>query len=129
MKKRLAFVLLIGLPVAMPQVCAHATGGAAQFDRGAAAIDTDRSSQTASTLVVRGTIKSYDVTSRTLVLTTPSGTLPFTMPPAVRIRQRWHSIEISALGRYSGFRAAIRYSESGAEKTVQSVHIFGKDER
>jgi hypothetical protein len=128
MNKRLAFVLLIGLPVAMPQVCAHANGGSAQFDR-AAAVDTDRSSQTASTLVVRGTIKSYDVTSRTLVLTTPSGTLPFTMPPAVRIRQRWHSIETSALGKYSGFRAAIRYSESGAEKTVQSVHIFGKDER
>jgi hypothetical protein len=127
MNKRLAFVLLIGLPVAMPQVCAHANVGAARLDR-AAAVD-DRSSQTASTLVVRGTIKSYDVTSRTLVLTTPSGSLPFTMPPAVRIRQRWHSIEISALGKYSGFRAAIRYSESGAEKTVQSVHIFGKDER
>lgn len=128
MNTRLAFVLLIGLPIAMPQVCAHAHAGAARLNP-TAAIDTDRSSQTASTLVVRGTIKSYDVTSRTLVLTTPTGSLPFTMPPAVRVRQRWHSIEISALAKYSGFRAAIRYSESGAEKTVQSVHIFGKDDR
>jgi hypothetical protein len=128
MNNRLAFVLLIGLPIAIPQVCAHANTGAARFDR-AEAVDTDRSSQAASTLVVRGTIKSYDVSSRILVLTTPTGSLPFTMPPAVRVRQRWHSIEISALGKYSGFRAAIRYSESGAEKTVQSVHIFGKDER
>ena len=127
MSKRLVFVLLIGLPIAMPQVCAHAHAGAARLDR--AAIDTDRSSQTTSTLVVRGTIKSYDAGSRTLVLATSTGSLPFTMPPAVRVRQRWHSIEISALAKYSGFRAAIRYSESGAEKTVQSVHIFGKDER
>jgi len=128
MSKRLVFVLLIGLPIAMPQVCAHAHAGAARLDR-AAAIDTDRSSQTTSTLVVRGTIKSYDAASRTLVLATSTGSLPFTMPAAVRVRQRWHSIEISALAKYSGFRAAIRYSESGAEKTVQSVHIFGKDER
>lgn len=128
MNKRFAFVLLIGLPIAMPQVCAHAHAGSAQLDR-AATIDVDRSSQVTSTLVVRGTIKSYDAASRTLVLTTPTGSLPFTMPPAVRVRQRWHSIEIAALAKYSGFRAAIRYSESGAEKTVQSVHIFGKDER
>src|SRR5262245_50891161 len=106
MNKRFAFVLLIGLPIAMPQVCAHAHGGAARSES-AASIDTDRSSQTAATLVMRGTIKSYDALSRILVLATPTGSVPFTMPPAVRIRQHWHSVEVSALGKYSGFRAAI----------------------
>jgi len=49
--------------------------------------------------------------------------------PNVRPPTAYGLDNFSALGKYSGFRAAIRYSESGAEKTVQSVHIFGKDER
>jgi hypothetical protein len=82
-----------------------------------------------ATLVVRGTIKNYDPISNLLLLTTPTGTLRLTIPPAVRIRQRWHSIDASALVKCAGFQAAVRYSESNGQKTVQSVHVFGKDEK
>jgi hypothetical protein len=128
MKKPLTFVLLIGVPIAALEVCAHAGTDTTRFDR-VMAIESDQSAQPSSTLVVRGTIKTYDPVSKTLQLSTSNGTMQFTIPAAVRVRQRWHSIETAALAKCSGFRAAIRYSESGAEKTVQSVHVFGKDER
>jgi hypothetical protein len=128
MKKPFTFVLLIGVPIAALEVCAHAGTDTTRFDR-VMSIESDQSAQPSSTLVVRGTIKTYDPVSKTLQLSTSNGTMQFTIPAAVRVRQRWHSIETAALAKCSGFRAAIRYSESGAEKTVQSVHVFGKDER
>jgi hypothetical protein len=117
-------VLLVVLPLAGPEVCAHATATPEPLDR-TTFVESDQS----STLVVRGTIKTFDPVSRTLLLATTNGTMQFSIPSTVRIRQRWHSIETSALARYSGFRVAVRYSESGVERTVQSVHVFGKDER
>jgi hypothetical protein len=128
MKKPLTFVLLIGVPIAALEVCAHAGTDTTRFER-VMSIESDQSAQPSSTLVVRGTIKTYDPVSKTLQLSTSNGTMQFTIPAAVRVRQRWHSIETAALAKCSGFRAAIRYSEYGAEKTVQSVHVFGKDER
>ena len=128
MKKPLTFVLLIGVPIAAFEVCAHAGPDTARFDR-AAAIESDQPAQPSATLVVRGTIKNYDPVSRILQLSTTNGTMQFTIPASVRVRQRWHSIETAALAKSSGFRVAVRYRESGAEKTVQSVHVFGKDER
>ena len=117
-------VLLVGLPLAGPEVCARSSGRSEPLDRTSLA-EADQS----STLVALGTIKTFDPASRVLLLVTTSGTMQFTIPATVRIRQRWHSIENSALARYSGFRVAVRYSESGVERTVQSVHVFGKDER
>ena len=126
-KKAFLVLLLVGLPLAGPEVCARAGAGAKRIDRDAS-IDADQSTQ-ASTLVIRGTIKTFDPVSRTLQLSTTNGTMQFSIPATVRIRQRWHSIETSALAKYSGFRVAVRYSESGVDRTVQSVHVFGKDER
>ena len=117
-------VLLVGLPLAGPEVCAHSSGRPEPLDR-TTFVEADQS----STLVVRGTIKTFDPVSRVLLLSTTNGTMRFTIPATVRIRQRWHSIETSALPKYLGFRVAVRYSESGVERTVQSVHVFGKDER
>ena len=126
-KKPLTFVLLIGLPIASPEIAVQARTDAGELDR-VEFIEPAQSLSTPATLVVRGTIKNYDLASRILLLSTSNGTMQFTIPSGVRIRQRWHSIEASALAKYSGFHAAVRYSESGADKTVQSVHVFGKDE-
>ena len=118
-------VLLIGLPLAGPEVCAHGGASPEPLDR----TTFNEPDQSPATLVVRGTIKSFDPVSKVLLLSTTKGTMQFTIPSTVRIRQRWHSIETSALAKFSGFRVAVRYSESGVERTVQSVHVFGKDER
>jgi hypothetical protein len=126
-KKSLIFALLIGLPMAFPEIAVQARTDTGELDR-VECVEPAQSPSTPATLVVRGTIKNYDLASRILLLSTSSGTMQFSIPSGVRIRQRWHSIEASALSKYSGFHAAVRYSQSGALKTVQSVHVFGKDE-
>src|SRR5262245_9368670 len=118
-------VMLLALPLAGPEVCARAVGSPEPLARPTIS-DPD---QSGSTLVVRGTIKAFDPVSKILLLTTTNGTLQFTIPSTVRIRQRWHSIDTSALPKYLGFRVAVRYLESGVERTVQSVNVFGKDDR
>jgi hypothetical protein len=96
----------------------------------AAQIDPPSSAASASTaLRMRGTIDKYDATTRMLSLKTADGTLPLSVPPAVRIRQDRHDIEAITLQELSGYRAAVRYSESGGNRTAESIHVFGKNER
>jgi len=121
-------VLLLGLPIAVPDLSAREGLDTWRFDQ-VAIVESADSTQQPATLVLRGTIKNYDTASKILQLSTANGTTEFTILPAVPIRQRWHRIDATTLAKYMGYRAAVRYSESGAEKTVQSVNIFGKDER
>ena len=87
----------------------------------------NQSSQPSTTLVMRGTIQKYEPSSKILTLSTSDGTTPFTMTSATRVRQGWwHDIDASALKNYSGFRAAVRYWESGGKKIVESVHVLGR---
>jgi hypothetical protein len=127
-KKQLMVVLLAGLPLAGPVVCAHSNGTPEPLGRTTFA-EPEPDPDQSGTLVARGTIKTFDPVTKVLLLTTTNGMMQFTLPSTVRIRQRWHSIETSGLARYLGFRVAVRYSESGVERIVQSVHVFGKDER
>ena len=82
-----------------------------------------------TTLTMRGTIEKYEASTRILSLSTANGTVQFLLASTARIRQSWHKIVASDLEKLSGYRAAVRYSESGGKKTVESVHVFGKSER
>ena len=82
-----------------------------------------------TTLTMRGTIEKYEASTRILSLSTSSGAVRFPLASTARIRQGWHKIDASDLEKLSGYRAAVRYSESGGKKTVESVHVFGKSER
>lgn len=126
-KNHLTFVLLAGLSFGASEPFTHAT--TASWQLSSVAIGPVQPDPPPATLVIRGTIKSYDPTSKILLLSTPNGTMQLSIPPAVRIRQHWHNIDASVLVTSAGLHAAVRYSESGATKTVQSVHVFGKDER
>jgi type 1 fimbria pilin len=79
-----------------------------------------------TTLSVRGTIDNYDASSRTLSLSTAGGTVKFPVSPATRISQAGHKIEAADLQKLTGDRATIRYTDSGGDRTVESVHVFGK---
>jgi hypothetical protein len=83
-------------------------------------------SQDATTLRVRGTIDKYDQLTRTLVLSTPEGTVKFPVAPATRIRQGGQNVDPRELPNLAGDRATVRYTESGGKKIVKSVHVFGK---
>jgi hypothetical protein len=82
--------------------------------------------EAATTLRLRGIIEKYEPTTRILSVTTPTGTVRFALPRSARIRQGWHALDVSALGKMSGYRVDVRYSDSGGEKTVESVHVDGK---
>jgi hypothetical protein len=64
-----------------------------------------------------------------LSLTTADGALQILVTPAARIRHGWNEIDAGELAKLAGYRAAVRYSESGGNKTAESIHVFGKNER
>lgn len=82
-----------------------------------------------TTLRIRGIVKNYDAATRLLSLTTADGALQILVGPAVRIRHGWDEINAQQLATLAGYRAAVRYSESGGNKTAESIHVFGKNER
>jgi len=82
-----------------------------------------------TTLRLRGTIEKYDPSTRTLSISTPNATVQFPLASTAVIRQGWHKIEASTLQKLSGYRAAIRYSESRGSKIIESIHVLGKSER
>jgi hypothetical protein len=128
MKKQLVVLLLAGLPLVAVGAFNQAWAVSGQIDN-ASSTALAQSTQPSTTLVMRGTIQKYDPSLKVLTFSTSNGTMQFTMTPAARIRQGWHRIDASALEQYSGFHAAVRYLESGAEKTVESVHVFGRNQR
>jgi hypothetical protein len=79
-----------------------------------------------TTLRVRGTIDKYDAASRTLSLSTASGTLRLPLAPTTRISQEGHKVEALALQKLAGDRATVRYTDSDCGRIVESVHVFGK---
>jgi len=82
-----------------------------------------------TTLRMRGTIDKYDAATRILSLSTSNGTVQLLLASTARVRQGWHKLDPLDLRKLVGYRAAIGYSESGGNKTVESVHILGKNER
>jgi len=82
-----------------------------------------------TTLRMRGTISKYDASTRTLTLSTSNGAVRFSLASAARIRQGWQAIDASDLEKLSGHRAVIRYSESSGTRTVESVHVFDRNQR
>jgi hypothetical protein len=119
MKTRLFVVPLLALMVA--------GGGAA-----ARADDTTPAATpppTATTLRMRGTIGKYDAATRTLSLMTADGTLQMHLAQGARISHGWRDVDESQLEKLAGYRAAVRYSESGGNKMAESIHVFGKRER
>ena len=128
-KKPVAVLLLSAVVVSGIGAFAQAPRGAGRID-GAISTDAAQSTPPASTtLRVRGTIDKYDAATRILSLSTPKGTAQFPLASTARIRQGWQKINALDLEKLAGQRAAIRYSESGGNKIVESVHVFEKNER
>jgi hypothetical protein len=128
MWKRLSILLLSG--VAVWGAGASAQGPTLARTDGTMSADSIQSSRRSSTtLRIRGTISKYDGSTRTLSLTTSSGVVRFSLAATARIRQAWQTIDASELEKLGGYRAVVRYSESDGTKTVESVHVFGKNER
>ena len=126
MKEQLAILLLSAAVVSSIGATAEAPSDAEQI-AGAVPTDVAQSAPPASTtLRMPGTIDKYDASTRMLSLSTSNGTVQFPLASTARIRQGGQTVDASELAKLSGYRAAVRYSESGGNKTVESVHVFGR---
>jgi hypothetical protein len=103
-------------------ILSAAISGAGVF----AQVPAPSTSPISTTLRMRGTIEKYDPSTRTLSISTPTTTVQFPLGSTTRVRQGWRAIDASDLEKLAGYRAAVRYSESRGEKTVVSIHVFGK---
>jgi hypothetical protein len=119
MKTRLLMVPLLALVT----LAGTPAGSVAHAD------DTRPTATAPTTLRLRGIVKKYDAATRLLWLTTADGAVQILVAPAVRIRHGWNEIDASELAKLAGYRAAVRYSESGGNKTAESIHVFGRTER
>ena len=123
MRKRLSLLLLSAAMVS--SVAAVADGPRT----GQVELNEAQSAPGATTLRMRGTIDQYDASTRILSLSTANGTMRLLLASTARIRQGWHKLDPMELRKLVGYRAAVGYSEAGGNKTVESVHVFGKNER
>jgi hypothetical protein len=78
---------------------------------------------------MRGTISTYDTKGGILALSTPNGVVRFPVPAGARVRHAGQTVDRTELKTLTGFRAAVRYSESGGHTTVESVNVFDTSER
>jgi hypothetical protein len=82
----------------------------------------------ATSLSLRGTLEQYDSTTRTVSVTTRSGTVTLTVVPTARIRQGRHEIDATTLAKLHGYRVVVRYAESAGTKLLQSIHVLDKSD-
>ena len=122
MKKRLSVLLMSAAMVSGVEAFAQAPAG--HPDRSTASLGPS-----ATTLRMGGTIDKYDASTGDAVAVDVErhGAVP--LASTARIRQGWHRIDAAELEKLAGYRAAVRYSESGGRKAVESIHVFGKNER
>jgi hypothetical protein len=129
MTKELSRLLVTAAMVSSIGVFAQPPPGTGPTDEAVSTDDAQSRPPSSTTVRVRGTIDKYDASTRLLSLSTPNGTVQLPLASTARIRQGWHRLDPLALVKLVGYRAAIGYSESGGNKTVESVHVFGKNER
>jgi hypothetical protein len=77
----------------------------------------------AVSLVAKGTIARFDHGSNTLTIKTSKGEEQFTLPASVRIQEASRKLTIADLDTLNGRPVNIRYTESGGQRTVQSVRV------
>jgi hypothetical protein len=125
MNKRIVLLLSAAM-FSGSAVFAQPPPGAGQIDVSVPTTATQSALPSSTTLSMRGTIDKYDASSRTLSLSTSSGTVQFPVLSTTRIRQGWHKVDALDLQKLTGERATVRYTESGGDRIVESVHVFGK---
>ena len=123
MTKRFAALILVAAAMFSAGALTQEPPAKGEIDRTAEAPSPQPSP---TTLMMRGTIEKYDASTRILSLSSSTGTVQFPVPLTVRVRKGWHRLDPSALEKLLGLRAAVRYSQSGGEKTLESVHVFDK---
>ena len=91
----------------------------------AATVPSTSNAQAPMPLRMRGTVKKFSATTGILSLSTANGTAEFKLAAETRIRQDSRTIEAGDLEKLVGWHAVVHYREGSADRTVESVHVFG----
>jgi hypothetical protein len=126
MKGTLICLLVSAAALSNVPTVAHASPTTEQAETGVSTDAAQSTPPSSTTLSVRGTIEKFDASTRTLSLATSNGTVQFRVASTTRIRQGWHKVDASELEKLAGNPATVRYTESGGNKLVESVHVFRK---
>jgi hypothetical protein len=110
-------------------LCAQTPSGTGAPNHADSTRTAPSSAAAPTTMSSRGTISKYDAPTRTLSLSTPNGTVQFTVSPAARISRGSSKAEPVDLQKLTGNRATVRYTEAGDKKIVESIHVFEENQR
>jgi hypothetical protein len=126
MNNGLAVLLVAAAAVWSVSTLAQSPPAAGRADAGVPVDAAQSTPADSTTLSVRGRIDKYDPSTRMLSLSTSNGTVQIPLPQATRIRRGWRRVDPAELGKLVGNRATVRYTRSGGNTIVASVHVFGK---
>jgi hypothetical protein len=129
MNRGMLVLLISASVVSSVRLSANGPATIESIDSGVSSTSAQSTPLTSTTVSVRGTIARYDPSSRLLSLATANGTVQLTVASAARIRHGSQEVDPLTLQTLAGYQATLRYQESGDSKTVESVHVFGKNDR
>jgi hypothetical protein len=126
MRKQVSALFLAAAVLSGVGECAQAPPETAQIAEPVSTDGAPSQPWASTTLRMRGTIGKYDASTRVLSLSTSNGTVQLPLALAARIRRDGHIVAASELENLHGYRAAVRYSESAGNKTVESVDVLDR---
>jgi hypothetical protein len=74
-------------------------------------------------ITTSGTVSKFDAASNTLTVTTPKGDVAFVVDSSASIMANGKKVMASDLPSHVGHKVTVRYTESGGQKTAQSVRV------
>jgi hypothetical protein len=77
----------------------------------------------ATAITATGTVSKFDAASNTLTVTTSKGDVSFVVDSTASIMANGKKAMASDLPSHVGHKVTVRYTESGGQKTAQSVRL------
>jgi hypothetical protein len=70
-----------------------------------------------------GTVSKFDAATNALTVTTPKGDVMFTVDASASILANGKRVMASDLPNHVGHKVTVRYTESGTQKTAESIRV------
>jgi hypothetical protein len=74
-------------------------------------------------ITTTGTLSKFDAASNTLTVTTPKGDSTFMVDSSASVTANGKKVMASDLASHVGHKVTVRYTETGGQKTAQSVRV------
>jgi hypothetical protein len=96
---------------------------AGQAKPAAAAASKPAKAAKMTAITTSGTVTKFDAASNTLTVSTPKGDSTFVVDSSASVTANGKKVMASDLPSHVGHKVTVRYTESGGQKTAQSVRV------